>query len=33
VQVDSSDVTVEQLAEQVIAAFGVHAARRVLPAA
>jgi len=33
VQVDSSDVTVEQLADQVIAAFGVHAARRVLPAA
>jgi shikimate kinase len=31
VQVDSSDVTVEQLADNVIAAFGVHAARRVLP--
>jgi shikimate kinase len=31
VQVDSSDLTVEQLADQVIAAFGVHAARRILP--
>jgi len=31
VQVDSSDVTVEQLADHVISAFGVHAARRVLP--
>jgi shikimate kinase len=31
VQVDSSDLTVEQLADHVIAAFGVYAARRVLP--
>jgi hypothetical protein len=31
VQVDSSDLTVEQLADHVIGAFGVHAARRVLP--
>jgi shikimate kinase len=33
VEVDSSDLTVEQLADHVIAAFGVHAARRVLPPA
>jgi len=33
VQVDSSELSVEQLAEEVIAAFGVHAARRVLPSA
>jgi shikimate kinase len=33
VQVDSSDLTVEQLADHVIAAFGVHAARRILPPA
>jgi shikimate kinase len=31
VQVDSSDLTVEQLADHVIGAFGAHAARRVLP--
>jgi shikimate kinase len=31
VQVDSSDLTVEQLADNVIGAFGVHAARRILP--
>ena len=33
VQVDSSDITVEQLADRVIGAFGTHAARRVLPPA
>jgi len=33
VQIDSSDLTVEQLADQVIAAFGARAARRVLPPA
>jgi len=33
VQVDSSDLTVEQLADHVIAAFAVHAARRILPPA
>ena len=33
VQVDSSDLTIEQLADHVIAAFGVHAARRILPPA
>jgi shikimate kinase len=33
VQVDSSDLTVEQLADHVIGAFGAHAARRVLPQA
>jgi shikimate kinase len=33
VQVDSSDLTVEQLTDHVIAAFGAHAARRVLPPA
>jgi shikimate kinase len=33
VQVDSSGVSVEQLADQVIAAFGARAARRVLPPA
>ena len=31
VQVDSSDLTVEQLADHVIGAFGARAARRVLP--
>jgi shikimate kinase len=31
IQIDSSDVTVEQLADHVIAAFGAHAARRILP--
>jgi len=31
VQVDSSDLSVEQLADQVIGAFGEHAARRILP--
>ena len=31
VQVDTSDLTVEQLADHVIAAFGAHAARRILP--
>jgi shikimate kinase len=33
VQVDSSDFTVEQLTDHVIAAFGIHAARRILPPA
>ena len=33
VQVDSSDLTVEQLTDHVIAAFGAHAARRILPPA
>ena len=33
VQIDSSDLTVEQLADHVIAAFGARAARRVLPPA
>ena len=33
VQIDSSDLTVEQLADNVIGAFGVHAARRILPPA
>ncbi|MGA9723485.1 MAG: shikimate kinase [Candidatus Binatus sp.] len=33
VQVDSSDLTVEQLTDHVIAAFGAHAARRILPSA
>jgi shikimate kinase len=31
VQVDSSDLSVEQLADRVISAFGEHAARRILP--
>jgi len=31
VQIDSSDLTVEQLADHVIGAFGAHAARRILP--
>lgn len=31
VQIDASDLTIEQLAEDVIAAFGARAARRVLP--
>jgi len=31
VQIDSSDLTPEQLADRVISAFGAHAARRVLP--
>jgi shikimate kinase len=31
IQIDSSDLTVDQLADHVIAAFGVNAARRVLP--
>ncbi|MGA7873560.1 MAG: shikimate kinase [Candidatus Binatus sp.] len=33
VQIDTSDLTVEQLADHVIAAFGAHAARRILPSA
>lgn len=33
VQVDSSDLTVEQLADHVIGAFGQRAARRILPPA
>lgn len=33
VQVDGSDLTVEQLTDHVIAAFGAHAARRILPPA
>lgn len=33
VHIDSSDLTVEQVAERVIAAFGEHAARRILPSA
>ncbi|MGA6974313.1 MAG: shikimate kinase [Candidatus Binatus sp.] len=31
VQIDASDLSIEQLADHVISAFGVHAARRVLP--
>jgi shikimate kinase len=31
VQIDSSDLSVEQLADRVIGAFGEHAARRILP--
>jgi shikimate kinase len=31
VQIDTSDLTIEQLADRVIAAFGAHAARRILP--
>ncbi|MGH7924080.1 MAG: shikimate kinase [Candidatus Binatus sp.] len=31
VQIDTSDLTVDQLADSVIAAFGARAARRVLP--
>ena len=31
VQVDSSDLSIEQLADHVIAGFAVHAARRILP--
>ena len=30
-QIDASDLSVGQLADQVISAFGVHAARRILP--
>ena len=30
-QIDTSELTIEQLADHVIATFGVHAARRVLP--
>ena len=33
VQIDTSDLTVDQLADQVIAAFAAHAARRCLPSA
>jgi shikimate kinase len=33
VQIDTSDLTIEQLADHVIAAFGAHAARRVMPTA
>jgi shikimate kinase len=33
VQIDSSDLTVEQLADHVIGAFGQRAARRILPPA
>ena len=31
IQLDTSHITVDQLADQVISAFGKHAARRVLP--
>jgi shikimate kinase len=31
VQIDASDLSIEQLADHVISAFGEHAARRVLP--
>jgi shikimate kinase len=31
VQIDTSELTIEQLADHVIAAFGAHAARRVMP--
>ncbi|HZC47379.1 MAG TPA: shikimate kinase [Candidatus Acidoferrum sp.] len=31
VMLDTSDLTVEQLADRVVETFGVHAARRVLP--
>jgi len=31
VQIDSSDLTAEQLADDVISAFGARAARRVMP--
>ena len=33
VQIDTSDLTVDQLADHVISAFGAHAARRILPPA
>ena len=33
VQIDTSDLTVDQLADQVIAAFAAHAARRCVPPA
>lgn len=33
VQIDASDLSVAQLADRVISAFGAHAARRVLPSA
>ncbi|MGA3230320.1 MAG: shikimate kinase [Candidatus Binatus sp.] len=33
VQIDTSDLTVDQLADQVIAAFAAHAARRCVPSA
>ncbi len=33
IQIDSSDLTVDQLADQVISAFAAHAARRCVPSA
>jgi RNase adaptor protein for sRNA GlmZ degradation len=33
VQIDSSDLTVDQLADRVISAFAAHAARRCVPSA
>ncbi len=33
VQIDTSDLTVDQLADHVISAFGAHAVRRILPPA